>query len=94
MESPVRIYMGKATRLGASTSVQEAITRINSLIDAGEPLFTKKELHAVWQQLRKVQGKEDGQKIFVKGLDGVAVELAPETGDTHRPPLPGYKFIV
>lgn len=94
MESPVRIYMGKATRLGAPTTVQEATTRIQSLIDAGEPLFTKKELHAVWQQLRNADDMEGVQKISVNGLDGVAVEFAIETGAIHRSPQPGFEFIV
>jgi hypothetical protein len=94
MENPVRIYMGKATRLGPSTSVEEAISKINSLIDAGEPLFTREKLREVCQQLRKFHCKANSQKISVKGLDGVTVEFAIETEDTHKSSLPGFEFIV
>jgi hypothetical protein len=93
MENPIRTYLGKVTRLGRSTSIEEATSKIHSLVDTGQPLFTKEVLREVGQQLRNAHNK-DGQKISVKGLDGFIVEFAIETGDIHKSLEPGFEFIV
>ena len=90
---PIRIYGGKATRLGQPPSIEEAVSKIHALVDTGHPLFTKEVLRDVGRQLRNARNKE-AQKISVKGLDGVVVEFDIETGDTHKSWEPGFEFIV
>jgi hypothetical protein len=94
MDHPIRTYLGKATRLGPPISVEEAMTKIHSLADAGHPLYTNEVLREIGRQLRNTESKEEGQKISVKGLDGVIVEFAIETGQTHQSLQPSCEFIV
>jgi hypothetical protein len=76
MHRTVYLYSGKAT------PIEEAGSKIRSLVDAGTPLSTKEVLRDVSRQPKSSNMK--GQKISVKGLYGVIVESDIETGDTRK----------
>ena len=56
-------------------------SKLSSLYDAGVPLFTKEAIRDLDQQLKSVTGY--GQKISIKGIDGIMVDFKVMIGETH-----------
>lgn len=69
------------------SSVMEAMARIRKLYEAGTPFFTKQSLREVSEQLQR--RPLCGDKIAVKGVDGVEVEFDVLTGETRKGFEPG-----
>ncbi|KAH8789097.1 hypothetical protein F5882DRAFT_438708 [Hyaloscypha sp. PMI_1271] len=69
----------------------EAHAEIHSLYLSGAPVFTREIIQDVGQQLRKLEGKFG--KVFIRGLDGVMVEFAIETGRI-LPSQPDTEFVI
>ena len=70
----------------------EAISRIRSLYDAGTPLFTKKSIKHLHQQLQK--SAEIGKRVSVEAVDGNAVSFKIETGLTQEADEPELEMIL
>lgn len=62
----------------AKKAIKKVQRNINSRFDKGQPFFTKDALRDVRDQLRR--SHERGDKITVKGLDGVPVDFILSTG--------------
>ncbi|KAI9770346.1 MAG: hypothetical protein M1839_003223 [Geoglossum umbratile] len=77
-------FSGDTYRLDETMSedkaTAEAISKIQWLYDSGTPLFTKETIRDLCQQLEKFSKK--GEKVSVRGLDGVAVDFEVENGCT------------
>lgn len=91
------VYSGEAYHWHEPTSakegkINEAILKIRSLYDAGTPFYTKEALQDVCQQLEK--SVERGQKVWVKGLDGILVDFDIENGRTIAAGEPNLEFIM
>jgi len=69
----------------------EAHAEIRSLYLFGAPVFTREIIQDVGQQLRKL-GEKCG-KVFIRGLNGVMIEFAIETGRI-LPSQPDTEFIM
>lgn len=99
MVSKRHIYPGEAYRIQKPTSAEdvtskraEAYTRIRSLFDAGTPIFTKEMIRDVCWQLER--SDQRGQKISVRGLDGVMVDFETESGRILPGTESGLEFIL
>lgn len=91
------VYSGEAYHWHKPTPAEEgkindAILKIRSLYHAGTPFYTKEALQGVCQQLEK--SVERGQKVLVKGLDGVLVDFDIESGRTIAAGEPNLEFIM
>jgi hypothetical protein len=69
----------------------EAHAEIRSLYFSGAPVFTREIIQDVGQQLRKLEGQCG--KVFIRGLNGIMVEFAIETGRII-PCGPDKEFIM
>ncbi|PLN83144.1 hypothetical protein BDW42DRAFT_165395 [Aspergillus taichungensis] len=65
-----------------ASSVTEAMARIDQLYEAGMPFFTKQSIREVSNQLQR--SSQCGDKITVRGVDGVGVEFDVLTGETRK----------
>ncbi|KAL4865410.1 hypothetical protein BDV12DRAFT_174676 [Aspergillus spectabilis] len=64
------------------TTSTEALFQIDTWFKSGIPFFTQKSIRDVQNQLRKQLNR--GEKILVKGLDGVTVAFEVRTGDDRK----------
>lgn len=58
-----------------SEKANEVSNRIRSLYDAGVPFYSKEAIRYINRQL-----KNGSEKVLVKGIDGVVVDIEVETG--------------
>jgi hypothetical protein len=70
----------------------EASLKIRSLFDAGVPFYTKEDIRNICQQLEELS--EKGQKVSVRGVDGVMVDFEIKTGLTFEAHKPDLEFVV
>jgi len=63
----------------ATTKFSKVCLKIRSVFDAGVPFYTKDAIREVCQQIEKSGRK--GEKISVRGLDGVPIQFSVHTGD-------------
>ena len=77
---------------GDSEEEGQATLKIRALFDAGTPFYTKEVIRDVCQQLEKFGGK--GQKVSVRGLDGVIVDFDVESGLILQAAQPDLEFVV
>ncbi|PLB38825.1 uncharacterized protein BDW47DRAFT_104364, partial [Aspergillus candidus] len=75
-------WVGDKSETAPVSSVTEAMTRIDKLYEAGTPFFTKQSIREVSKQLQR--SSLCGDKITVKGVDGVGVEFDVLTGETRK----------
>jgi len=99
MANKTYAYSGGASCRDGATPAEEIVRKwpevtlkIRSLFDAGTPFFTKEVIRDVCQQLEKFGGK--GQKVSVRGLDGVIVDFDIESGLILPSDQPDLEFIV
>jgi hypothetical protein len=93
------VYSGDGYHCDGATPAEEttrktaeAILKLRSLFDVGIPFYTKEVIQDVFQQLEKFG--EKGQKVWVRGLDGVMVGFDIESGLTLQAGQPDLEFIV
>jgi hypothetical protein len=60
------------------------------LFDVGIPFYTKEVIRDVFQQLEKFG--EKGQKVWVRGLDGIMVDFDIESGLTLQAGHPTWSL--
>lgn len=70
-------------RRGTDEEVARITSDIQSLYDSGTRLFTKEAIRDIAQQLENTQ---NGQKIFVRGINGVTVGFDVEYGEVDPHP--------
>jgi hypothetical protein len=58
--------------------IADTTSKIKALFDSGTPIFTKNDLQHVYEQLERPNTK--GQKISIRGINGVSVDFEIETG--------------
>lgn len=86
-------HMDKMISAGETVrKITAATAKIRSLFEAGVPFYTKEAIRNVLQQLER--SGEKGQKVSVRGLDGVIVDFEIETGITLPADQPDLEFIV
>lgn len=98
MANEVYVYPGdEAYRTDQVTATKEitwksteAAEKIHFLYDSGTPFYTKAAIRDVWQQLEKAS--VEGQKVWVRGLDGVIVAFDIECGRTIQAPQHDLEF--
>lgn len=77
--------------LGETTGeAAEISSRILSLYNAGEPLFSKEILRDVARQLAETESR----KVSVRGVDGVVVQFDIETGQLLDTGAPEWEFVM
>lgn len=76
--------------------ITDAFAVIQSLYDAGTPLYTKEAIRDVWQQLEscRADGYKIGQKVSVKALNGENVDFEIQTGRVLRAENPNEERIM
>jgi hypothetical protein len=70
-----------ADKLAWEKQKHEADSNVRTIINAAGPIFDREELQAICAQLEGPVHK--GQKIIVRGLDGIRVEFEMDTGSVH-----------
>ncbi|KAL5344101.1 hypothetical protein BJX70DRAFT_393522 [Aspergillus crustosus] len=83
------------------TTPSEALSRIDEWHDSGKPFFTKESIREVHDQLR--EQPKSGDRLLVKGLDGVDVAFEIRRGDrracndndelTYQVEQPGIEYV-
>lgn len=63
-------------------SKSQAIAKLDQWYEAGVPFFTREAIRDINQQINRPF--TPGQKILVKGLDGVSVKFDVMTGETRQ----------
>jgi hypothetical protein len=74
---------------GTARKATEVSSHIRSLYDAGEPLYSKEIIRDVCRQLRG-----GSQKVLVRGLNGIAVDVDMEMGEPFDTGDPDWDFVV
>ena len=91
-------HLGNICRQGPAIPVETEEMRsqirlkIQSLYDAGSAYFTKDAIRDVSYQTKA--SRTEGQKISVRGLDGVTIDFEVEIGHILEAPDPDSQFIV
>lgn len=67
-------------------------SKIRSLYDAGTPLYTKEAIRDIDQQLEKCVQR--GEKVLVRGLDGIMVDFEIESGRTFPVGEPNLEMVL
>ena len=74
---------------GTTRKATEVSSHIRSLYDAGEPLYSKEIIRDVDRQLRV-----GSQKVSVRGLDGIVVDVDIETGQIFDMGDSDWDFVM
>jgi len=74
---------------GTTREATEVSSHIRSLYDAGEPFYSKEIIRDIGRQLRS-----GSQKVSVRGLDGIVVDVDIETGQLLDTGDPDWDFVM
>jgi hypothetical protein len=88
------VYPGEAykTPRAEEGEMAEVTSKIRSLYDAGTPFYTKEVIRDVDRQPKKFV--ERGQKVSVRGLDGIMVDFEIESGLTLPVGEPDLEMVL
>lgn len=77
---------------GTGVNIKQVKSTIKALYDNGVPFFTKDALREIQEQLEG--DLRVGQKISVRGLDGVTVEFDVIAGQVIRPAEADTEYVA
>lgn len=90
------VYPGQASWSGTQHAeegeIADMTSKIRSLYDAGTPLYTKEAIQDIDQQLEKCVHR--GEKVLVRGLDGIMVDFEIESGRAFPASEPNLEMVL
>jgi hypothetical protein len=73
--------------------MEQIVAKIREIYDSGTPLFTKKAIRNIMEQIDDIERSRLG-KVSIEGIDGTAVQFKLRTGEVEPSiEIPGAETV-